>query len=436
MKKIVALLLALALVLSMSSALAYSPEAPITIKFWHNRGSGAQETTVIGQVDAFNATVGKEKGIIVEQVYIGAYGDLLTKMQLAVQSNEQPAVSVLGNTRVVLYMDDGILEDMMPYAKASGFDTANLFDAFMAIPGNTDGTLYSLPYLKSTPVLYYNKTMADAKGLTAPTTMEEFEDFCKALHTVDEKTGEVVTWGFESYKDFFYYQLYFMYQLGSGLWNEEGTASPALEDGNALKVIADWDRWVEEGWCRPYDSTNASTVAQEMFYQGKLAAFWASCSGLSNVVKYSAEAGVELGVAYMPTYNTENTTVAIGGGNIGLIGMNNSEEIKQAGWEFINFLMSDEQVAYNAINSGYLPTTKSVSENAEMKSFWEAQPVYKVAYDQLAWGQCQEYPFFLGNNELNVNIHAVIDAVIQEQTLSPEDAVAQIWEDNKHLFEN
>ena len=435
MKKIVALLLALALVLSMSSALAYSPEAPITIKFWHNRGSGAQETTVKGQVAAFNETVGKELGIVVEETYIGAYGDLLTKMQLAVQSNEQPAVSVLGNTRVVLYNDDGILEDMAPYAAKSGFDTANLFDAFMTVPGNTDGSLYSLPYLKSTPVLYYNKGMADEKGLTAPTTMEDFEAFCKALHTVDAN-GEVVTWGFESLKDFFYYQLYFMYQLGSGLWNEEGTASPALEDGNALKVIADWDRWVEEGWCRPYDSTNASATVQEMFYQGKVAAFWASCSSLSNVIKYCAEAGVELGIAYMPTYDVEKNTVAIGGGQIGLIGMNNSEEIKQAGWEFINFLMSDDQVAYNAINSGYLPTTKSVSDNEAMKGFWAENPLYKVAYDQLAWGTCQEYPYFLGNNELNVNIHAVLDAVIQEQTLSAEDAVAQIWEDNKHLFEN
>ena len=42
MKKLVSLALALMMVLALgSTALAYSPEKPITIQFWHNRGSGA-----------------------------------------------------------------------------------------------------------------------------------------------------------------------------------------------------------------------------------------------------------------------------------------------------------------------------------------------------------------------------------------------------------
>lgn len=43
MKKLVSFALALMMVLALAgTALAYSPEAPITIRFWHTRGSGAQ----------------------------------------------------------------------------------------------------------------------------------------------------------------------------------------------------------------------------------------------------------------------------------------------------------------------------------------------------------------------------------------------------------
>ena len=66
MKKLVSLLLVAVLLCFSVSALAYSPEEPITIQFWHTRGSGAQQETMNYQIDAFNETVGKEKGIEVD----------------------------------------------------------------------------------------------------------------------------------------------------------------------------------------------------------------------------------------------------------------------------------------------------------------------------------------------------------------------------------
>ena len=102
-------------------------------------------------VDDFNATIGKEKGIVVEQQFIGSYNDLYTKTQMASQSGEQPVVVSSGNTYIAPLIDDGILCDMMPMAKKDGFDVSNILDCFMEIAGNTDGTLYSLPYIRSTP---------------------------------------------------------------------------------------------------------------------------------------------------------------------------------------------------------------------------------------------------------------------------------------------
>ena len=435
MKKLVSLLLVAVLLCFSVSALAYSPEEPITSQFWHTRGSGAQQETMNYQIDAFNETVGKEKGIIVEGTYIGGYADIMAKVQLSVASSEQPVVCITGNTRIAILQEDGILEDMLPYAKASGLDLTNFYPGMINVPYNDENQLYSLPYIKSTPVLYYNKSIADAKGIVVPDhmTMDQLEEICKAAYTVADN-GEVEIWGFESVNDFTYYQGAFLWQLGEELWNAEGE-SPALEGTSMLKVLSDWRRWVDEGWCRPFDSTNASNILTEMFYQGKMFAFWNSCASMSNIARYSKEAGIELGVTNLPTYVADNPVVPIGGGNITLVGQNNTEEQKQAGWEFINFLMSDEMVAYNAIHSGYLPTTATVANNEEMQKFWEENPIFKVAYDQLPNGIEQSWPYFEYNSEFKTNIQAVVSRLVQEKSIdTAEEAVEAIKTECAHLF--
>ena len=432
MKKLVSLALALIMVLALAgTALAYSPEAPIKILFWHTRGAGAQQETVDYQIAQFNATVGKEKGIEVEGVFIGGYAEIMTKMQLASQSGDQPVVAVLGNTRLSIMVDDGIIEDMMPYAKRDNFNLDNFFTSMINVPGNDEEQLHSLPYIKSTPVLYYNKTMADAKGLTAPTGVEEFEAFAKALHEVDAN-GEVKVWGFECVNDFTYYQGAFLWQIDKPLWTAEGK-SPALAEDGMLRILSDWRRWVDEGWCRPFDSTNASGTMTDLFYQGKLGCFWASCASMANVTKFSKEAGFELGVANLAQYNLDNKVVPIGGGNIILMA-GNSEEVTSAGWEFIQFLMSDDMVAAEAIGSGYLPTTKTVENNEAMAKFWEENPLFKVAYDQLAWGHCEETPKFLDRTEFKTNVSNVTSQLIQERNITPEQAIEQIKSISAHLF--
>ena len=281
-------------------------------------------------------------------------------------------------------------------------------------------------------MFYYNKTMADAKGLKEPQTIEEFEAFCKALDGTDPVTGEHI-WGFECLSDFLFYQGQFLWQLGEFVWDEDGN-SPAMNGTAMTRVLSDWRRWVDEGWCRPFDSTNASAVAQEMFYQGKLASFFASCGSMGNIVKSTAEAGIELGVACYPTYDLNNWIVPIGGGQINMVGLGNSEEVKKAAWEFVQFIYEDDNVADNAILSGYLPITKSVANNERMQAWWAEYPCYKVPFDQLDRGICQETPFFPYNTEFSNNANQICSTLIQEGTITAEEAVAQLWANIAYMF--
>lgn len=401
---------------------------PITINFWHTRGSGSNYEVIQHEVETFNETIGKEKGITVEETYIGDYNQMLSQTQLAIQSGDSPQVVVSGNTFVNYLLEDGVLADMAPLAEETGWDRNNLLDPFQEINGNTDGTLYTVPYIRSTPLFYYNKTMADAKGLTEPTTIQEMEEFCKALYQEDSVSGLCIG------NDFGYLQACHLYQLGSAFVSEDGTSCPALEDGTMLQVLSDWRRWVDEGWCEPFDATDAGTVMIEEFTQQKLACMITSSGSLSQLMENAQNAGFELGACQYPTYDENNRTAMIGGGNVCIISEGNSEDQIMASWEFVQFLMSDEEVTYNTEMTGYVPVTKSVATYAGMEDFWNENPLYKVAYDQVQTGHCQEQPYSPHLQDLTQACWDAVSLLIADQSIDAEQAVEQIQTQSESFF--
>lgn len=435
MKKLVSILLVLVLALA-CSATAFADGDPITLKFWHHRGSGAQYECVTHAVNGFNETVGKEKGIVIEESYIGGYVDLFSQIQLAVQSGEAPNIVSAANTYVAYMLEDDYLVDMAPLAEAEGYDiTGNLMDWLLQIGGNTDGQIHSMPYCRSTPLFYYNKGIARELGIEIGDmiTIDELKKFGEAA-MVKNDAGEITRYGFEIFNDFGYYNAAWIYQLGSE-YMVEGGGSPSLEDGTMLKVLSDWREWVDAGWCRPFDVTNAGDTAQTMFINGELAAYMNSSAGLGNLLIAAAETGVEVGVAMFPTYNPENHVAEIGGANISIISADNSDEEIQASWEFVKYLMSDEEQFFNAKTSGYVACTKSIATYPEMVEFWAENPEFKVAYDQLlSYGRGQETPFVAVGQDFTQICWDNVSLLIQEKSITPEEAVENIIAESEDIW--
>ena len=431
MKKLVSLLLALALVLSVSSALAYSKEEPITIDFWHTRGSGANGDSVTRAIDTFNSTIGAEKGIVIVGTYQGAYADNVNKICLAMQSGDQPVVAVTSSAHTAILLDEGIAADMKPFMDETGFDINVLLDCFIDVPAIHDGRVEAVPYIRSTPVFYYNKTMADAKGLKAPETFEDLEAFAKALTVVDEKTGETLCYGLELLSDASFQEGGFMWSNGTPWLSDDASYSPALTEGGLLKLMEFWYRGVQEGWCRTFDSTSASSACQQRFYQGQIASFNASCGSLGNISKKTAEAGYELGVCYLPSM-AGCKDIGIGGGNLILCEGSTEEELR-AGWEFVQFLISKEQVALESQSTGYLPSLKDMT-GSSMIEYWENNPLSKVAYEQLSWGHGNETPYFPERQEYMANVTEAISVLIQEGAMTPQAAFDQVVANTAHLW--
>jgi len=435
MKKLISLLLALVLILALTPAMA--SEEPIVVKFWHGRGTGAQYDCVLQAVNSFNETVGKEKGIFVEESYIGGYVDLFAQIQLAVQSNESPNIVGIAGAHMPYMLEDELAVNMAPLAEADGFDLiGNQLPALLEIGGNQDGDMYSVGYCRSTPLFYYNKGITREAGIEfgEMVTMDEIKEWGEKVVLKDEN-GNTTRYAFLRFNDFAYCHVNHIYQLGSTYLSDDGSGSPCLEDGTMLKVLTDWRDSIDAGWCMPFAANNPSDVAFSMFASGDLVGCVASCAGLSTFRQIAETEGIELGIAMYPTYDVNNHRATIGGASLCIIGAENSEEEIKASWEFIKHTLADEQTYYNSSNSSYIPTTISITEYEPMLKFWEEVPSYKHGYDQmLKYGHCEELPSLPFAQDFTQIVWDVCSLLIAEQSITPEEAVEMIKVESEDLW--
>ena len=138
----------------------YEVTEPITITWWHALESQYDEL-VADVVKKFNAT---QKLITVEAQYIGSYKDINEALVAAhAAGTGLPAVAVANTDYVASYGDSGLYENLDPYIAGTDYDVDD-FSAGLLLSSQYNGKQVALPFLHSTQVIYYNKTMADAKG--------------------------------------------------------------------------------------------------------------------------------------------------------------------------------------------------------------------------------------------------------------------------------
>lgn len=394
-----------------------------TIQIWHTRGSGANAEQMTASIQKFNET--NTLGITVEEVFQGGYVDTLAKTMQSVAAGNNPELVVLERAAGVPVMaEQNVLADMTPFVQRDGFDVDNVLPVLLGY-SYYNGEMISMPYIRSVPVFFYNKTMFASAGLDqAPKTIEQ-------LKTAGEKIfADTGVPAFEMLNDPAWFVQNMLCQLGSNMLSEDGQSAPCLEDGTLLKTLSAWREWVDAGWCAPFTVTEAESTMKESFNQGRLGSFFASSGGTTNTLKNARAAGIDIGVAMLPTWDKD--AAPTGGGNIAIMKANKDENQIAAAWEFVKFLLTDEQVAQNAINTGYLPVTKSASENAEMKAFWEANPEYRVAYDQLFIAQ--EMPWSKYKSEFEEALRVVCSKLIVDRSITAEQAVEEMKVEASIIF--
>ena len=132
-----------------------------------------------GYVAEFNAT---HDHIQVEPVFTGSYHENMARTTAGILSGQPPDVAILSGVDIYTLIQ---LEGIIPLddytTSEDGLHIDDFFDAFL---GNNiaDDQVWSIPWQRSTPILYYNKDAFAEVGLdpeTPPATWEDLVEFGK-----------------------------------------------------------------------------------------------------------------------------------------------------------------------------------------------------------------------------------------------------------------
>lgn len=362
-----ATLSALSLMLPANNLVAEAQEDPIEITFWYAFGD-AVEANNQALTELFNETVGAENGIQVSAEYQGNYEDIYSKLQSAFVAGETPHVSVVNSLGLIQFAKNGMLQPIGDYMAQEDLDD---FYPGLLLNSYFEEVQYGLPYLRSTPIMYYNASLFEEYGIEAK--LDTFDDMLTAARALKENgidNGVAILpnqWHFDA----------FMRQSGGAILNEDLT-----EAVFASEEVAGLFQFLRDGLAEGVFTFYPSGTDQTTAYSNNQLGMWFESTGsLVNTIKISEEVGFEVATAFIPTA-VEEGNVPTGGANIAMIS-GHSEEENEAAALFMNFLTAPDQAAYSHINTGYLPTRQSLAEHADVVALHTETPQYATALAQL-----------------------------------------------------
>ncbi|RJX38844.1 ABC transporter substrate-binding protein [Paenibacillus pinisoli] len=318
--------------------------------------------------------------ITVKPVYTGSYADTMVKAQAAIQGKTPPDLAVLLSTELFTLLDMDAIEPLDELIAVDGGDEylKDFYPAFLA-NGQTDGKTWSIPFQRSTIVLFYNKEMFKAAGLDpekAPATWEELADYAKKL----TKDGQ---WGLEIPSTGFLYWMFqtFALQSGDNIMTQDGK-KVFFDTPENVQSMQFWRDLAAVHKAMPEGAIEWGTVPSD-FIEGKTAMMYHTTGNLTNVKN---NAKFDFGVAMLPKNKQYGTPT--GGGNFYMF-KGISEAKKQAAWKFIKFMTESERIAQWSIDTGYVAPRISAYETDKMKSYVQEFPAALVARDQLQYASAE-----------------------------------------------
>lgn len=323
--------------------------------------------------------------IRIRPIYTGGYQDTTAKAITALRGggSSAPKMAVALSVDVFTFYDQNVLVSAQELAGGDHHWLQRFYPAFLA-NSRLDGKIWSVPFQRSTPVLYWNKAAFKAAGLDperAPADWQEMREYARRL-TRAHNGKSPTDWGLQIPSSGFPYWLF------QGLAIENGQARLASEDGTrtyfdsaktigALQYMVDLAR---KDRVMPKGIINWGTTPQD-FFNKRCAMMWTTTGNLTNVRKH---APFPFGVGMLPRHTRRGAPT--GGGNLYVFSNTTSEE-RAAALRFIRWVTAPEQAADWGIRTGYIATSPAAWQTPALKRYVAGFPAAAVARDQLKYAE-------------------------------------------------
>ncbi len=385
MRKLVFILCVLLLpVLALSAQ-----DEPIEITFVHIFGSdpdGDNRAAIVQQVaDAFmeeNPDV-----VVTVQSTSTSYDETFNNALLAAEQGNPPNIVQVEEGFTQLAIDS---EYFVPIGEvATEEQLASLEDVLPTIRSfyNVGDTTWSVPWNSSNPLLYYNKTMFEAAGLdpeTPPATFADILTACEALMNSDLELSACINWPMVSW----FPEQWVAMQNGLFVNNDNGRAERATEvlfdSPEMLKVVEWWKELDDAGYYTYSGALNDYNGEGIAFLSRQSAMTINSTAGLALFIRFSSIQGFELGVTSLPIPDEDATNgMTVGGASLWLSAGQSDAQL-QAANDFIWYLTQTENDIVWHQGTGYMPNRLSAIEQLTEDGWFDENPFYRVAVDQLS----------------------------------------------------
>ena len=347
----------------------------VTITFYHTMGATDGKQGVLDHYIAEFNKLYPNIHIVHEQV--GGYDDVRDQIKTELTVGNQPNIAYCYPDHVALYnvakavvtLDDLIASQITVFRDNATTEILGLTDEQKAdfIEGYYnegkefgDNLMYTLPFSKSTEVLYYNKTFFDEHDLKVPTTWDELEEVCKQIKAIDPTS---IPLGYDSESNWF---ITMCEQLGTDYTSATGEHF-LFDNAENKAFVKRFREWYQKEY-----------VTTQKLYGAYTSGLFTATTGQRSYMSIGSSAGAthqrpkaddkgnyafEVGIATIPQANPEAPKVISQGPSLCIFKDANPQEVV-ASWLFVKYLTTnvDFQAAFADV-SGYVPVLKSVAQH-------------------------------------------------------------------------
>lgn len=343
------------------------------LQLWSNHPGSSKEI----EQQLLDAFAKQSDGVTVTLVDGGKnYEEVQQKFNAALSGGELPDIVVLSDVTWFNFALNGQitpLEDLFDKAGVTpdGY-VKPLYDDYLFQDKH-----YALPYSRSTPLFYYNKTVWQQAGLPdqGPESWEQLTQWAQTVKDAGGPQLSFVTGDGVGYLDW----------IGQGLvWSMGG----AYSDGYT-PTFTDPDTIAAATLLKDFKATGLYDVAADpspVFSSGQAAAAIESTGSLKGILD-AVGGSFEVGTAFLP--GPLGKSCPTGGAGLA-IPAGISEERKVNALKAIGFLTNAENTATFAQGTGYMPVQTAAVESDTIATYLQEVPQAKTALDQLPHTRSQD----------------------------------------------
>jgi multiple sugar transport system substrate-binding protein len=351
------------------------PNQEITVTFWHRMGASSQALiqTWISEFKVMYPNI-----TVIEEKAAGDYTALSEKIALAIPGGNAPDIAESYPDHIARYA-----AAKAPLALNNFINNPNIgltqAEVNDFLPGlwaegrsyDSEGTILSLPFAKSSEAFFYNETYFNAHSIDGKTYTQmvkeglTWEKVFLIAEDIKKREPDSLPFGYDSEDNLFI--------TGSKQWDAPYTGYNATTGRGEVQFNNDASKDMVRYFKDKVDrglmitrSLNGDAFTSDLMKTNKTTYMYVGSTGGTRYAYIGAsqtvfDAGYRAGVAPVPVKSLDNPRQIQQGPNINLF-KSNDEQRMIAAWLFAKYMVSPQKTAEFSIPSGYAPIRYSSYE--------------------------------------------------------------------------